>query len=87
VVVDGADAFRDLDGQCVPALLGRIGRIEVVLRVLAGTAAVLDDVLVLVADDDGEIAVLFHALLGDGFDGALAPVAVGREDGVDDGAG
>ncbi len=87
MVVDGVDAFGDVDGEGVPATLGRIARIEVVLRVLAGAATVLDDVLVVVADDDREIAVLLHPFLGDGFDGPLATVAVDREDGVDDGAG
>jgi len=86
-MVDRADPFGDIDGEGVPAPLCRIVRIEVVLRVLAGTGAVLDDVLVVVADDDGEIAVLLHPFLGDGLDGLSPAVAVGREDGVDDGAG
>ncbi len=86
-MVDGVDTLGHLDGQRVPAPLARIVGVEVVLGVLAGTAAVLDDVLVVVADDDREIPVLLDALLRDGLDGPLAPVAVGREDGVDDGPG
>ena len=84
MVVDGVDAPRDFDGEGVPTALGRVVLVEVVLRVLAGTVALLDDVLVVVADDDGEITVLFDSLLGDGVDGAPSPVTVGREDGVDD---
>ncbi len=87
MVVDGVDAFGDFDGQRVPAEVRRVALVEVVLRVLAGAGAVFDDVFVVVADDDGEIAVLLDTLLGDGFDGALPPIPVCREDGVGDGSG
>ena len=82
--VDRADTLGDVDRQRMPAALAGVVGIEVVLAVLAGTAAVFDDVLVVVADDDGEVTVLFDSPLRDGLDGALAAVAVQREDRVDD---
>ena len=75
----------DRDREGVPAPLGRVVGIEVVLAVLAGTARALDDVLVVVADDDGEIAVSLDPLLGDRLDGACAPIAVLSDDALGDG--
>ncbi len=83
MVVDGVDGAGDLDGQRVPAPLGGVVGVEVVLRVGAVAGPFLDNVLVFVADDDGEISVLLDALLADGVDGAAAAVAVGRDQTVD----
>ena len=58
-----ADSAGDPDGDGVPAELLGIGRIEVVLGVLAGACVLLDDVLVLVTDDDREVPVLLDAVL------------------------
>ena len=83
MVVDLADGPGDPDGDGVPAQLLGVGGVEVVLGVLAGTAVVLDDVLLGVTDHDGEIPVLFDPLLGDGLDCALAALAVDSDDTVD----
>ncbi len=78
-MIDGPDTLGDLHGQRVPAQLLGVVRIEVVRRVLAVTAAVFDDVLLLVADDDHEVAVLLDPAFGDGLDSLGSPVAVGRD--------
>ncbi len=77
------DSVGDPGGDGVPAQLRGVGGVEVVLGVLAGAAVVLDDVLVLVADDDGEIAVLLHPSLPDSLDSAAPPVTVEGNDTVD----
>jgi len=57
VVIDRVDRVRHVDRDRMPAPLRGVLGVEVVGRVCAGTLAVLDNVLVVVADDDGEIAV------------------------------
>lgn len=83
-MVDGVDPFGDVDCDGVPASVLRILWVEVVGGVLAGTATVLDDVLVSMSDDDGEIAVGLDSLFGDGLDSPVAAVAVGVDDRLDD---
>ncbi|MFT4948121.1 MAG: hypothetical protein ACI9CA_000241, partial [Natronomonas sp.] len=77
------DSVGDPGSDGVPAQLRGVGGVEVVLGVLAGAAVVLDDVLVLVADDDSEIAVLLHPSLPDSLDSAAPPVTVEGNDTVD----
>jgi len=83
VVVGGIDGLGDADGDGVPAQVLWIVGVEVVGGVGTVTAAVLDDIFVVVADDDREIAVGLDPLLADGFDRLLAPVAVHGDDAVD----
>ncbi len=85
--VDVAGRLGDGHRERVPAAFRGVLGIEVVLAVLAGTAPVLDDVLLVVADDDGEVAVLLDPALGDGLDGPHPPIAVGPDDPFRDGAG
>ena len=81
-MVDDADPVGDLRGDGVPAKVGRIVGVEVVLDICTGTAGVLDDVLVAPADDDGEIAVLLDPAFGHGVECALTAPAVNRDDAV-----
>jgi len=76
VVIDAPDPAGDLDREDVPALLGGVLAVQVVLGVLTGTAAVLDDVLFGVTDHDGEIAVLLDPPLRNRLDRPDPPVAV-----------
>ncbi len=87
VVVDGVDRVGDAGGERVPAQLRRVVRIEVVRAVLAGAGPVLDEVLVLVADDDGEVEVLLDPALGDRLDGPRAAISVKRENSLYGGGG
>ena len=82
-MVDLVQRFGDVDGEHVPTPLVGVLGVEIVGTVLTGAAAALDDVLVVVADDDGEVAVLLHALFGDGLQRAHPAVAVRGDDGVD----
>ncbi len=66
MVVDVADTAGDGDREGMPAQLCRILIVQIVLAVLAGTATVFDDVLVIVADDNRKILVGFDATLADG---------------------
>ncbi len=78
-MIDSVDPLGDLHGQRVPAAVVGIVVGQVVLAVLAGAVAIFDNVLGVVADDDGEIAVLLHPLFGDRVDGLSAAVVVDRE--------
>lgn len=84
VVIDVSNPARDSDGKDVPAEIRWIVCIEVVLAVLAGTATVLDNVLVVVADDDREIAVGLDSILPNGLDGLDAAVTVEARDLLND---
>ncbi len=83
MVVNPLDPLGNGDSDDVPAELRRVVGIEVILCVSALAAAVLNDVLLGVANDDGEILVLFYALLRDRVDGTSTTLAVGREDPID----
>ena len=80
MVVERADPAGDVGREDVPAALVGVLTVEVVSRILTGTAVRFDDVLLGVADHDGEIAVLLDTLFGDGLDGAHATVAVSVDD-------
>lgn len=82
-MVDSIDSVGDFDSERVPAALCRILAVEIVLAVLAGTLAALDDVLLRVADDNREIAVLLDALLRDGLDGARTARTMDSDDTID----
>jgi len=84
VFVHLVDTGGDGDGDSMPAERLWILGVEIVFAILAGTGAVLNDVLVLVADDDGEIPVALHARLGDGLDGLAPARAVGSDDDLRD---
>lgn len=62
MVIDFVEGVGDVDGDDVPAALALVG-VEVVNRVLAGTPAAFDHVLVVEADDHVEVAVALHASL------------------------
>ena len=81
MVVDGVDGVGDADGDGVPAEVVWVVGVQIVLGVGAVTLAVLDDVLVFVADDDDEIPVAFDPPLADGFDGPPPTGAVVVDDG------
>ncbi len=76
MVVDPTRRVGDRRREHVPAALGGVLGVEVVLAVLAGTTPPLDDVLVLVTDDDDEVAIALHPPLGDRVDRAHPPVVV-----------
>lgn len=76
VVIDRSDLPRDYDSQRMPALRGGILSIEIVPRVLTLTLAILDDILVPMPYDNGEVSILLHSTFGDRLDGAPTTVSV-----------
>ncbi|AAV47547.1 unknown [Haloarcula marismortui ATCC 43049] len=80
VLVNGVDSRSDANRDSVPAELVGVVGVEVVLAVGAGAAAVFNDVLVVMADNDGEIAVLLDAALADGLDSLMTAVIVDGDD-------
>lgn len=83
MLIGFTDSAGNPDGDSVPTELFGVIRVEVVLRILAVTAIIFDDVLVAVADDDGKITVLFHSIFGHRFQCAMSAVTVETDDAVD----
>lgn len=85
--IDAPRGLGDHHSKNVPAAFRGIIGIEVVLAVRTGTAPSLDDILLLVADDDGKIAVLLDPTLGDGLDCAHPTITVSGDDPLGYGTG